>query len=293
MDEEKAHLKSYASENLAAISILCIFYQTSYEPLGIMKEFGLCLLLLKYICDIVFGNEREASQMIAELADLIDQHHTLFLRCYGPSLAGVKIHWLFHIPRMIQKFGALNCFSAERENKKACTLGQHAIKDKVAHGNYILRRDLHQLLEQFDENELISTFICNPKEAPEFAPILQPYMADVISPSVAVGKSIVCELGRLKDEQLIACRLGGRVVLGKSHSFACAHCIGNRHHQHFALFQKLENIRPNLWGLSSRAQVGLHICNISEVLAILPCRLEQNGAVIRPLLPFQLKDSIV
>ena len=289
--EEKAHLKSYASENLSAISILCIFYQTCYEPLGIMKEFGLCLFLLKYICDIVFGNEREASQLSAELGDLIDQHHTLFLRCYGASLAGVKIHWLFHLPRMIQKFGALNCFAAERANKKACQLGQHECKNKVANGNNILRRDLHQLLETFDENEFTSTFICNPKEAPEFARALQPYMADVISPSVAMGNSIVCELGRLKDKQLIACRLGGRVVLGKSHSFARAHCIGNRHHQHFAFFQKLENIRANLWGLSSGAQVGLDICNISEVLAILPCRLEQNGAAIRPLLPFKLKDS--
>ena len=288
--KEGAHLKSFAAETLQAISILCLFYLLCYEPIGVMREFGSCLFLLKYICDIVFGDEKAALQSINQLADLIDRHHTLFLQCYGTCLAGVKIHWLFHVAKMILKFGAMNCFKPERDNKVACALGLHPCKTVDFH-DYILHRDLHQLLETFDESEFVSTFICKPERAPELASILQPFFQDVVAPSITVGRALECELGALHHDQLIACEHAGGIVLGKTHSFASAADMCNRDRQHFVLFQKLKQVEPGRWGLS--LPLGLEVCHISRVHAPLPCRLEKDGALICPLLPYGLKDSIV
>ena len=113
VDTDDCHMKAFANEILCAVSVLCIFIkiQKVQERFPALVAKARCMLLLEEI----LLRLRRRQWDPAEMHRLVDEHHDLYLQCYGFKAAGQpKLHYLDHI---VDQDAEWDCWACERFNK--------------------------------------------------------------------------------------------------------------------------------------------------------------------------------
>lgn len=282
-----AHLKAFATEVLLSLQVLCLFSEVCYAPVGLMLEHGKCLRAMAFICSIVFSNDGHL--YATDLWNLVKEHHQLLLNCYGWELANIKLHWMYHMVQNIHKWAkCIDCFAGERQHKKTIALAMHTCSMGMAYGDYVCKRTLHDLLECYGE-ELFQPFAFTSSKAKapiEICTALASQVRYMIPSSVEVGFSARTSRTRVdKDDLVYLGKEAGDHTVGLHRFFASCRCLFEEGPRAFAVFLPLRQVRVGVWGLPHDPNE-LQICPADAILGTLPCRLEAEGAEVRPLFPW-------
>ena len=125
-----AHIKCFAAETLAAVTVMCHFCRVVLDPRGILREHSECMQKLGTICNILTLGDA-AKNHVARLESLIEQHHMHMACLYGVDILVVKNHLIYHVPQSIRELGLnLSCFSNERRNRLVKAAAQHYCRSK-------------------------------------------------------------------------------------------------------------------------------------------------------------------
>lgn len=257
-----------------------------------MLVHGKCLRTLRFICDICFGCPEDAMCHLDALDRLIEQHHDLFLQCYGAGLATPKLHWLYHLVAMMRKCGCFNTFKNERDHLKVHCTGGHIRRKGIEYEGYVLKRMLLELLQGAPAFVFCPFALCRPNAAPELALALRALIDPLVAydpHSVLASTEMTCAIGHVKQSMLIALHdhRGGPVALGKATLFASARVMLTSDQLFFAYYQPLVCVQAGVWGLS-QAPEQLCACPAHHIVAVLHSAPHRGGQEVKPLLPWRV-----
>lgn len=265
--------RAFASECVDVVLVLCFFFDMVLRPQGIMLEYGRCMRLLQYMCDIVFANDK-AYEFVADLKHLVLDHFQLYVALYGIEAAIPKLHASFHLPDFIERFGtSLSCFKMERMHQPAKLVGQHGKGDSYQQ-NVTKRGALHMLFEDFAEE----THLINPKCG---CPTMRPRLLNIL-PDVAhdfeVSSQMACHLGNIKKGCIVMTSKAPLKIF-KAVRFVKALDLGSLIYHYFVVAWPCKKIRNSKeWVVctegtelfSSRVMLSTIICFKSGDARIIP-----------------------
>ena len=134
LDQARVHdeyLSSFASTLLTLMPIIHAFFYDCIFPHDppIMRMHIHCFSLLVSILGFLSYHSEITDALADELADLIRQHHDLYLQCYGTRGIKPKWHHLLHLPGQIRRLGkVISCFAAERKHRSAKRAALHVFR---------------------------------------------------------------------------------------------------------------------------------------------------------------------
>ena len=140
----------------------------------------------------ILGSGDSAVEQINELEHAITLHHEVFLRLY-PGCAKPKLHYLWHVPQCIRRWGAnLSCFSAERKHRRVKDIASHTFRHLEQHVlGKLLAEDICGL-----KNTLKPTHLVSSRPIPWATPVFQ--LVDENVTAVRVATSAVISVGTVK-----------------------------------------------------------------------------------------------
>ena len=200
---EGGHLKAFAGEVLLAIPILAMFGMMVLQPAGFLAENTRCMQLMARILAILESGD-EAARHLSELTTLIQQHARAFVPLYD-DLAKPKFHWLFHVPRCLQRFGNCSCFAPERKHKVVKTSASIAWGDHLDQN--IALRACSEMLRCMQEACLTATSLLPPViDLPWAVDLLSDMVGDAHVQKVERSQSMKVKHGTLLTDDIIFCR---------------------------------------------------------------------------------------
>ena len=159
------HLKAFASEVLALTPCLLAFGEmvivgSAMEVEEALRPHVTCLALLYCIQVIVFMGDR--SCLVARLFDeIVQAHHELYLLLY-PACRKPKLHYLRHIPGLLEKFKKmLTCWAAERHHRQSKRCAQFCFRNMTS--TLITRCSVKALTNLKDPSHFVDAELGKPR----------------------------------------------------------------------------------------------------------------------------------
>jgi hypothetical protein len=111
-DDKGREFHSFASYLLTLLPIIGCFLQDMVAPHGVLQEHTECFLKLVAIVGLLSSGADYAVQHMELLAQLIVDHHKLFVKLYPDSIKP-KFHHLLHLPELYTRMQkVVACFAA-------------------------------------------------------------------------------------------------------------------------------------------------------------------------------------
>ena len=126
VDNQTAHFRGFASDCLAAFSIIGLFILLVMPAGGVLDGEILCFWHMFRILKIL---QRARMADIPRLEWEILQHHLLFMQFF-PLCLRPKLHYLYHVPECWREWQILlSCYGAEADHRLPCRTFRFAIND--------------------------------------------------------------------------------------------------------------------------------------------------------------------
>lgn len=104
VSSENGHSRAFAAETLSAITALGKFADAVVKPLGVASDHVACFDSLRLIADLLSSGDC-ALQHVDLLKRTLATHHERFVALY-PGCAKPKLHFLRHVPELMQRHGS-------------------------------------------------------------------------------------------------------------------------------------------------------------------------------------------
>lgn len=224
-------MKSFASEMLTVLPLLCMYAQEVLSGTGVMVDELTCLVLLTNIMDLLALGDR-VLQLLDTLDTCVSQHFDLCVRLYGKFLKP-RDHYTLHLPRTNRLHGLnMKAFVTERKSKRVKAIANFCEGANV--DLVVTRGYLNAFLEHYKTtSNLDGTYLVNPCIADWALPVLRKTFpmirsakasraAHIKSGEVRVGD--VCLVrDRAQSLQAIECNNFFEVCDGQETVLVCLH----------------------------------------------------------------------
>ena len=203
------HMHAFASEMFQVYEVIALIIDMVLAPAGAVADHCTCARYMIVILSILKSGD-DAVRHLGQLEHAIALHHEIFNRLY-PDCAKPKLHFLWHIPQCIRRWGVnMNCFSGERTHRRVKGIASHTFRHIEKHtlGKYLVAHlnDLSDFPLEFH--------LEGGRQLEWAAPALRLVFGDGVS--VHVGLSAVGAQGQVKVGDVLWADLGGEPIVGVS-----------------------------------------------------------------------------
>lgn len=109
--------KGFSSELLSFLPIVMTFAEMVLKPKSLCVDEVACFDKLCEIVALMSAGDA-ACRYTAHLRSIIEEHHVLFIKCYGSSKATPKFHYCMHLPDVLEALQInASCFTTERKHR--------------------------------------------------------------------------------------------------------------------------------------------------------------------------------
>ena len=144
--KQGGHIKCQASDLLSLYPVVAVFVMTVLVPTGVCAEACSALLALSDVLDFITAVPRTKIEPRI-LLEAVERFLALFASVWGWDKFIPKMHWLLHLPGVLQRCGTLlNCFVLGRKHsvmKRYAT--EMTIRNRTASRTLIREASAHQL----------------------------------------------------------------------------------------------------------------------------------------------------